>query len=217
MYYKHDRILKDGDFLVVDVGPDYGNYDVDITISYPVNRKFTPRQREIYEAALAVHKACISLYKPGVTLSEVIEKVKEILVKQGYDLSKEIFKKRTMEGRFGHFVGLTVHDVGGSPAVLNPCMVFANEPYAIFPEGNLGVRIENTILITENGCKNLTAGISREIDEIEALMKDKRIIQILKEKDLYWAFFQKNKLSSCCSFEKLRGESLITFFDSILY
>lgn len=184
-YYKHDRILQDGDFLVIDVGPDYGYYDIDITISYPVNGKFTPRQREIYEAALAVHKACLSLYKPGVTLEEVREKVKEILVRQGYDLANDIFQKRTMQGGFGHFVGLAVHDVGGSPTVLKPGMVFANEPYAVFLEENLGVRIENTVLITQDGCENLTAGIPREIEEIESLMKRKDIIQVLKENGMY--------------------------------
>lgn len=184
-FHKHDRFLKDGDFLVVDVGPDYGYYDVDITISYPANGKFTPRQREIYKAANAVHRASMSLYRPGIARDEVREKVKVILKKQGLDLSKDIFKKRTMQGRFGHYVGMAVHDVGGGPNVLKAGMVFANEPYAVFPGENLGVRIEDTILITENGSENLTQGIPREIDEIEALMKKKGVIQVLKEAGLY--------------------------------
>lgn len=184
-YYKHDRLLQDGDFLVIDVGPDFGYYDIDITISYPVNGKFTPRQREIYEAAKAVHEACLSVYKPGLTIKEAEEKVKQILIKQGFDLTKDIFQKRTMQGRFGHYVGMAVHDVGGGPSVLKPGMVFANEPFAVFPEENLGVRVENTILITEDGCENLTAGIPREIEEIETLMKQPGIIQVLKKAGLY--------------------------------
>jgi Xaa-Pro aminopeptidase len=182
-YYKHDRVLQDGDFLVIDVGPDVGYYDVDITVSYPANGKFTPRQREIYEAANAVHNACLSVYRPGLTRKEAREEVRELLIKQGYDLTKDTFKK--MQGGFGHYVGMAVHDAGGGPSVLKPGMVFANEPLAVFPNENLGVRIENTILITEDGCENLTAGIPRKVEEIEALMKKSGIIQVLKKSKLY--------------------------------
>ncbi|MFC1477753.1 aminopeptidase P N-terminal domain-containing protein, partial [candidate division KSB1 bacterium] len=182
-YYKHDRVLEDGDFLVVDVGPDYGYYDIDITISYPANGRFTPRQREIYEAANAVHNACMSLYKPGLTIDEVRKGVAEILEEQGFDLSKDVFQK--MRGGFGHYVGMAVHDVGGSPSVLEPGMVIANEPLAVFEDENLGVRVEDTILITEDGCENLTAGIPRTVGEIEALMKQEGAIQILKKTGIY--------------------------------
>ncbi len=184
-YYKHDRVLQDGDFLVIDVGPDLGYYDIDITISYPANGKFTPRQREVYEAAKAVHEANMSVYRPGLTGEELREEVDAILIEQGFDLTKDIFQKRTMRGSFGHYVGMAVHDVGGGPRVLQPGMVFANEPYAVFPEENLGVRVEDTILITEDGCENLTAGIPREIVEIEALMKKPGIVQVLKKAGLY--------------------------------
>jgi Xaa-Pro aminopeptidase len=184
-YYKHDRVLQDGDFLVIDVGPDLNYYDIDITVSYPVNGNFTPRQREVYEAAKAVHEANMSIYRPGLTGEEVREEVDAILVEQGFDLTQDIFQKRTMRGGFGHYVGMAVHDVGGGPSVLQPGMVFANEPFAVFPEENLGVRVEDTILITEDGCENLTAGIPREIEEIEALMKKPGIIQVLKKAGLY--------------------------------
>jgi len=186
-YYKYDRILQDGDFLVVDVGPSYGYYVVDITISYPANGKFTPRQREIYEAANEMHKVCMSLYKPGITQQELTEKAYDILRNKGFDLSKDIFKARAMRPRFGHYVGMACHDVGGSPGngPLKPGMVFANEPFATFPNENLGVRVEDTILITEDGCENLTPGIAREIHEIEALMKKKGLIQIMKENGIY--------------------------------
>lgn len=182
-YHKHDRLLRDGDFLVVDVGPDFGYYDVDITISYPVNGKFTPRQKEVYEAAKAVHEANLKLYRPGLTVEQCRKEVEEILKKQGFDLSKDYFKK--MRGGFGHYVGMAVHDVGGGPTVLQPGMVFANEPLVIYAEENLGVRVENTVLITETGCENLTAGIPREVKEIEALMKHPGIIQMLKKAGLY--------------------------------
>jgi Xaa-Pro aminopeptidase len=182
-YYKHDRLLEDGDFLVIDVGPDYHYYDIDITVSYPANGTFTPRQREVYEACLAVHEACMQVYRPGLTLEQCRQEVAEILAKAGFDLAKDYFKR--MRGGFGHYVGMAVHDVGGSPSVLKPGMVIANEPLYVSPEENLGVRVEDTILITEDGCENLTAGIPRTVDEIEALMKKPGIIQVLKKAAIY--------------------------------
>jgi Xaa-Pro aminopeptidase len=182
-YYKHDRRLQDGDFLVIDAGPKVDHYDTDITISYPANGKFTPRQKEVYEAAKAVHEACLKVYRPGLTAEQCRKEVEEALQKQGYDLGKDYFKK--MRGGFGHYVGLTVHDVGGGPSVLKPGMVLANEPLVIYPEEKLGVRVEDTVLIAETGCENLTAGIAREAKDIEALMKKDGIPQILKKAGLY--------------------------------
>jgi len=171
-YYKHDRILQDGDFVVLDAGPDLAGYDIDITISFPVNGKFTPRQKEIYEACLAVHEANLSLYRPGLTVEAVRSGVTEILQKKGHDLKKDAF--RQLSGGFGHHVGLAVHDVGGSPAVLKPGMVFANEPLALYPDENLGVRVEDTVLVTETGCENLTDGIPRSVRDIEEFMKKRK-------------------------------------------
>lgn len=186
-YHKHNRLLGDGDFLVVDAGPDVGYYDVDISASYPANGKFTPRQREIYEACNEIEKACMSLYRPGITCQEVNEGVKDILTKKGYDLSQDAFKVMIRGSGCSHYVGMAVHDVGGSPRgrLLKPGMVFACDILAVFPDENLGVRVEDTVLITENGCENLTTGMPREIEEIEALMKQKGMIQVLKEKKLY--------------------------------
>jgi len=184
-YYKHDRQLQDGDFLVVDVGPDVDYYDIDITVSYPANGTFSPRQKEIYEAAKAVHEVSMECYRPGVTLEEVEKTVVDVLTKRGFDLSKPIFQHRGMRGRFGHYVGMAVHDVGGSPTVLKPGMVIANEPLAAFPEENLGVRVEDTILITEDGYEILSDGLPREVEEIEALMKQDGVVQVLKGSGLY--------------------------------
>ena len=187
-YHAYNRLLKDGDFLVVDAGPDVGYYDVDISISYPANGKFTPRQREIYEACYEIEKACISLYKPGITCQEVNDRMKEILEKKGFDLNTDAFKIMTRGGGgCSHYVGMAVHDVGGSPRniPLQPGMVFACDILAVFPEENLGVRVEDTVLITEDGCENLTPGLPRSIDEIEDLMKNKGAVQILKEKGIY--------------------------------
>ncbi|MBN2207556.1 MAG: aminopeptidase P N-terminal domain-containing protein, partial [Candidatus Aminicenantes bacterium] len=178
-YYKHDRLLKDGDFLVVDAGPDLDYYDIDITTSFPANGKFTPRQKEVYEASLAVHEANLKVYRPGLTLEQCRTEVDDLLARQGFDLTKDYFKR--MRGGFGHFVGMATHDVTGGPQVLKPGMVFANEPMVIYADENLGVRVEDTVLITETGCENLTAGIPRTVREIEALMKTPGIPQVLKK------------------------------------
>lgn len=191
-YSQHDRLLADGDFLVVDAGPRFDYYDIDVTVSYPANGKFTPRQREIYEACNEVSKACLSLYRPGITGFEVGEKARQILQAKGYDLGKDVFTRLRFfkEGGLTHYVGLAVHDAAGKdldPAEpLQPGMVFASDVYAVYPEENLGVRVENTVLIAENGCENLTPGLPRETSEIEALMKQKGVIQTLKEKGIYF-------------------------------
>ncbi len=187
-YHQYNRLLKDGDFLVVDAGPDVGYYDVDISISYPADGKFTPRQREIYEACYEIEKACVSLYRPGITCQEVNDRMKEILEQKGFDLNTDAFKIMTRGGGgCSHYVGMAVHDVGGSPRniPLQPGMVFACDILAVFPEENLGVRVEDTVLITEDGCENLTPGLPRSIDEIETLMKNEGAVQILKEKGIY--------------------------------
>jgi len=170
-YSRHDRLLKDGDFIVVDAGPDLDYYDIDITTSFPANGRFTPRQKEVYEAALAVHEANLKVYRPGLTAEQCRGEVDELLKKQGFDLNKDYFKR--MRGGFGHYVGMATHDVGGSPQVLRPGMVFANEPYMFWRGEDLGVRVENTIVITDTGCENLTAGIPRTIREIESFMQKK--------------------------------------------
>jgi Xaa-Pro aminopeptidase len=170
-YYKHDRVLKDGDFIVVDAGPSLDSYVTDISASYPANGKFSPRQREIYEAAWAVQEACKKIYQPGVEAKDVQPQVLEMLKKQGFAVDKDLFKIRTMQTGISHYVGMAVHDVGGGPrGQLRPGMVFACDIYAVFPGEDLGVRVEDTLVITENGCENLTPGLPRTIAEIEAFM-----------------------------------------------
>lgn len=182
-YYKHDRKLEDGDFLVIDVGPDHHYYDIDITVSYPVNGKFTARQKEVYEACNAVHEANMKVYRPGLQVDQCRTEVAEILKSQGFDLTKDYFQR--MQGGFGHFVGMAVHDVGKRGRVLKAGMVMANEPLTNYPDEELGVRVEDTILITEDGCENLTYGLPRTVEEIEAIMKKDGAIQTLKKAKLY--------------------------------
>jgi Xaa-Pro aminopeptidase len=171
-YAKHDRTLRDGDFLVVDAGPDVGYYDVDISISYPANGRFTARQREIYEAALAMEQESVARYRPGVTYADVAAEALAAVQARGFDVDGPLFKPRTMRDGGSHYVGMAVHDVGGAPpGPLKPGMVFTCDIYAVYAEEKLGVRVEDTLVITETGCENLTAGIPRTVKDIEALMK----------------------------------------------
>lgn len=171
-YYRHDRVLKPGDFIVVDAGPALDYYVVDISASYPADGKFTARQREIYEAALAIQEACKQVYRPGIEARDVQPQVLEILKKKGFNVDKDLFKIRTMQTGISHNVGMAVHDVSAGPrGPLRPGMVFACDIYAVFPGENLGVRVEDTVVITETGCENLTPGLPRTIAEIEAFMK----------------------------------------------
>jgi Xaa-Pro aminopeptidase len=161
----------------VDAGPKVENYCMDISISFPISGKFSPRQREIYQACLAISKGCLALYRPGVTGNEIGQKVREMLERKGYDLSTSTFSRMCgfKAGGISHQVGLATHDCGGvglNPGVpLEAGMVFACDVFATFPGEDLGVRIENTVLITDSGCEILNPGIPREIDEIEALMR----------------------------------------------
>lgn len=171
-YYRHDRVLKDGDFIVVDAGPNLDYYVVDISASYPANGKFTARQREIYEAALAIEEACRQVYRPGIEAKDVQPMVLEILKKKGFDVNKDLFKIRTMQTGISHNVGMATHDVSAGPrGPLRPGMVFACDIYAVFPGEDLGVRVEDTIVITETGSENLTPGLPRTVAEIEAFFK----------------------------------------------
>jgi len=163
-YSQHNRYLTDGDFLVVDAGPAWEDYDTDISISFPLNGKFTSRQKEIYEACKAVSMACLDFYKPEVTGYEVGAKVREVLIKKGYNVESDAFTRLRFfeEGGITHSVGLATHDCGGADVPkdipLKTGMVFACDVFATFPGEDLGVRVENTVLITETGCENLSAG-----------------------------------------------------------
>jgi Xaa-Pro aminopeptidase len=185
-YARHDRTLRDGDFLVVDAGPDVGYYDVDISISYPANGRFTARQREIYEAALAMEQESVARYRPGVTYAEVAAEALAAVKARGFDVDGPLFKPRNMRDGGSHYVGMAVHDAGGAPrGPLKPGMVFACDIFAVYPDEKLGVRVEDTVVVTGTGCENLTAGIPRTVAEIEALMKTPGALQVLKEKGLY--------------------------------
>lgn len=181
-YVENDKTCQDGDILLLDVAAEYANYASDLTRCLPVNGQFTPRQKAVYNAVLRVHKQAVQMLKPGNTIKKVNEDVgllvEKELVELGLITTDDIrnqnpawpaYKKYFMHGT-SHFMGLDVHDVGYFNEPIQPGMVFTCEPGIYIREENLGIRIENDILISENGPVDLMRTIPIEADEIEALM-----------------------------------------------
>ena len=166
-YSKNSRKVEDGDLVLMDFGADLDYLCMDITRTWPASGKFTPEQKKIYQIVLEVQKACIEAYRPGVTSKEVQKHVAEVM-------KKKKLNTRGLRGGIGHYVGMAVHDVGPRGIPLKEGMVFAIEPALYYPEKNLGIRIEDTVLITKDGCEVLTKDVPKEIDEIERLMAQKR-------------------------------------------
>jgi Xaa-Pro aminopeptidase len=185
-YHKYDRVLKAGDFLILDAAPDYQNYHVDISTSFPASGTFSPRQRELYEAALAVRDVCQANYRPGVTLRQVGEKVDAFITEKGLGRFAQQFRGIVRLGGYNHSIGLATHDVtgtfGGPEEALAPGFVFACDIQLFSLEEEIGIRIEDTIAITERGYENLSVGVPRTVAQIEALMKNSGVLQVLKDK-----------------------------------
>ena len=176
-YHKHDRVLQNGDFIILDAGPDYNYYNADISSTFPANGKFSLKQKKIYEMAYGIRKTCLSSYRPGITFKDVGEKVKQFLIKNGYDPTNRKFRGLIRYGGYNHSIGLATHDpmgtFSGPEEIMRPGFVFACDINLPYPDQEMGIRLEDTVVITKNGCENLSDGIPRTIDEIEALMKKK--------------------------------------------
>ena len=175
-YNKVDRRIEDGDIVLLDVGGQYSGYASDITRTIPANGKFTPRQREIYEIVLGAQNAAMAALKPGMTLGGKDEKSLQKIAMDYIDSHGKDNEGRSL-GRYyihglSHHVGLNVHDPSGPARPLEPGMVITIEPGIYIPEENLGVRIEDDVLITPTGYKQLTARLPRSPDEIEKIMSD---------------------------------------------
>lgn len=184
-YIDNDKPCKDGDLLLMDVGAEYGNYNADMTRTIPVNGKFTPRQKKVYNAVLRVMKAATKMLKPGVYLHEYHKAVGEVMTKELVDLKlitmKDVknenpawpaYKKYFMHGT-SHFLGLDVHDVGDWSKPIEVGNIFTVEPGIYIREESIGIRIENNIVITKKGNDDLFKDFLIEADEIEEFMKKK--------------------------------------------
>jgi Xaa-Pro aminopeptidase len=173
-YDRLSRKIEDGDIVVMDVGAQYAGYSADITRSIPANGKFTPRQREIYEIVLGAQNAAIAALKPGMDFcskgDKNVEKIaRNYINSHGKDLHGKSLGAYFIHG-LGHHIGLNVHDPGDRCAPFHPGMVITIEPGIYIPEENLGVRIEDDVLITESGYKLLSERLTRDPNEIEKIM-----------------------------------------------
>jgi len=169
-YSSNQRRMDRGEVLVMDAAAQCDNYASDITRTLPVGGKFSAREREIYNIVLGAQNAAIAAAKPGMrmtgqTASSLTKIAKDYMDAHGKDLHGQPLGKYFVHG-IGHQVGLQVHDAS-LDVPLEPGMVVTIEPGIYIPEENIGVRIEDVIVITENGAKLLSGALPREPDEVE--------------------------------------------------
>ncbi len=165
------RKIEAGDMVVLDIGCEFNHYCADITRTIPASGQFTPQQKEIYNIVLEANQAVIDMLRPGVTMAQMDSLVRAIFARYGYE-------KYWRHG-CTHHLGLDVHDVGDTRLPLAPGCVVTVEPGLYIPPNSdlpkeywyIGVRIEDDVLITENGHRVLTAACPKTVEEIEALMK----------------------------------------------
>ncbi|MBS5984403.1 aminopeptidase P family protein [Clostridium butyricum] len=175
-YVENNSEIKNDDLILFDLGAQWNFYNADITRTFPVGGKFTDRQKQVYEAVLRVNKAVIEKIKPGVVYKELNawatdliaeECIKLGIIKEKKDVSKYYWHS------IGHNLGLDTHDVEpqGRNFVFEEGMVFTVEPGIYISEESIGIRIEDDVLVTADGCEVLTKGMMKEVSEIEAFMK----------------------------------------------
>lgn len=176
-YGENDAIIPDNSLILLDLGAKYENYCSDITRTYPASGTFTPRQRQYYELVLKANKAVAEAAKPGMTLKELNDICSRVLAEGLMEMGKinsfgEIVKYY-MHG-VSHSIGIDTHDINAGRDQMEPGWVISNEPGLYIDEEEIGIRIEDDLLITEGGCIVLSKDIIREPDEIEAFMKQNR-------------------------------------------
>jgi Xaa-Pro aminopeptidase len=184
-YISNELPCQDGDLLLLDVGASYGNYNADMTRTIPVNGRFSPRQKEVYLAVQSVLDFASELMKPGIFWVDYQKEVERFMEGQLIDLglfsrkdvekqdpNAPLFKRYFMHG-VAHHLGLDVHDVWDKYKPFEAGMVLTCEPGIYIREEGLGIRLENNLLITENGTDNLMKHIPIHWEEIEQLMQAK--------------------------------------------
>lgn len=160
-YMANNQEIRDGDLVLVDAGVAYRGYSSDITITFPANGRFTPRQKDLYAVVLKAQTKAISAMQPGATQREVHKAVYDVF--EEYDLAQYGY------GTAGHPVGLNIHDPVTEPdRPLEPGVVLVIEPWISMPDEGIGIRIESGVLITEDG-PQLLPEPPKEIEEVEAV------------------------------------------------
>lgn len=161
-YPRSERVMKDGELVLMDMAAEYAHYASDITRTLPVNGKFTAEQRKVYDVVLKAQQAAMAQVKPGAFYEDLDKAARKVIDDAGYG---DYF----IHG-LGHFVGLDVHDAGAYHEPLQVGTVITLEPGIYIPGKNLGVRIEDEVVVTETGARYLSDGLPRTADEIEHWM-----------------------------------------------
>ena len=165
-YNKNNRKMQSGEVVYMDYGADYDYYTSDITRTWPVGEKFTPDQEKMYRCVLEARAAIIAAIKPGATVPDLQKAANAVYKKHGFGAEFE------RGGQYvGHFIGLSVHDVGEDNWPFVPGVIFNVEPLLSDRKNNVHVRLEDTVLVTPAGSENLTAAVPAELNEIYALLK----------------------------------------------
>jgi Xaa-Pro aminopeptidase len=165
---------QDGELVVVDAAGEYAQYTADVTRTFPVSGRFTPRQRAIYDLVLGAQQAAMDSVRPGVTMQRLNQLAREYMRANSRDLcGPESCVPFFIHG-LGHWIGMDVHDVGPYGLPLAPGMVFTIEPGIYLPAESLGVRIEDCILVTESGYENLSSAAPRRAEDVERTMQANR-------------------------------------------
>lgn len=174
-YVTNDSEIKDGDLILFDLGAQYKYYNGDISRTFPVSGKFTERQKEVYNAVLKVNERVISEMKPGVSFLELNKKAKEWIAEECVSLGLITNKEEVSKYYYhsiGHSLGMDTHDIEleNRNVIFKPGMVYTVEPGIYIEEEGIGIRIEDDVLITEEGHEVLTKEMIKTIDEIEEFM-----------------------------------------------
>ncbi len=197
-YTDNSKTVAEGDLVLVDAGAEHGLYAGDITRTWPASGRFTPEQRDVYEVVDAARRAAIEVVRPGATIADVHVAATRVIVEGLVALGvlkgsvEEVLENQEHKPYFphqtSHWLGLDVHDPGdyargGVPRTLEPGMVFTVEPGLYFRPGQdggperlagIGVRIEDDVVVTAEGCEVLTAALPAAVDEVEALVEGTR-------------------------------------------
>ncbi len=177
-YFRNNTVLRDGELVIMDYAPDLQYYTSDIGRMWPVNGSYSAVQRELYGFIVEYHKLLLDTIAPGLTPEEVHEQTREkaLPLIDDWSWSRDVYQQAAIRvteftGHCSHTVGMAVHDNGkyfGKP--MEPGLVFALDPQMWVPEENLYIRVEDTIVITEDGFLNVTADAVLELDDVERLM-----------------------------------------------
>ncbi len=176
LHYETNRgALGANDLVVMDMGAEYGYYASDVTRTIPASGRFTDRQRTIYELVLAAHQSALDSIRPGVPFARLNQWSHQFIRDHSGDLCRPRNCNDYYIHSLAHLVGMDVHDVGNLPGlVLEPGMVFTVEPGVYLPDEGLGVRIEDTVLVTATGYEVLSTGLPRTVAEIETWLAERR-------------------------------------------